>query len=110
MQDTIADVTSCPGAESCKLAVTQSRGLGKFLGDHLREHPELVAKAPDLQIKISGCPNGCGRHHIAGLDSRAACVKSAARPFRSISSWSAAGPKAMGSTLAALRQRCPRGV
>src|SRR4051812_13013269 len=32
---TIADVTSCPGAESCKLAVTQSRGLGKFLGDHL---------------------------------------------------------------------------
>ncbi len=64
---TIADVTSCPGAESCKLAVTQSRGLGKFLGDHLREHPELVATAPDLQIKISGCPNGCGRHHIAGL-------------------------------------------
>ena len=60
-------MTSCPGAESCKLAVTQSRGLGKFLGDHLREHPELVAAAPDLQIKISGCPNGCGRHHIAGL-------------------------------------------
>jgi sulfite reductase (NADPH) hemoprotein beta-component len=64
---TIADVTSCPGAESCKLAVTQSRGLGKYLGDHLREHPELVAAAPDLQIKISGCPNGCGRNHIAGL-------------------------------------------
>jgi sulfite reductase (NADPH) hemoprotein beta-component len=64
---TIADVTSCPGAESCKLAVTQSRGLGKFLADHLREHPELVSAAPDLQIKISGCPNGCGRHHIAGL-------------------------------------------
>jgi sulfite reductase (NADPH) hemoprotein beta-component len=64
---TIADVTSCPGAESCKLAVTQSRGLGKLLGDHLREHPQLIAAAPDLQIKISGCPNGCGRHHIAGL-------------------------------------------
>jgi sulfite reductase beta subunit-like hemoprotein len=64
---TIADVTSCPGAESCKLAVTQSRGLGKFLGDYLREHSELVAAAPDVQIKISGCPNGCGRHHIAGL-------------------------------------------
>ena len=64
---TIADVTSCPGAESCKLAVTQSRGLGKFLGDHLREHPALIGAAPDLQIKISGCPNGCGRHHIAGL-------------------------------------------
>jgi sulfite reductase beta subunit-like hemoprotein len=64
---TIADVTSCPGAESCRLAVTQSRGLGRLLGDHLRAHPPLVAAAPDLKIKISGCPNGCGQHHIAGL-------------------------------------------
>jgi sulfite reductase beta subunit-like hemoprotein len=65
--NTIADVTSCPGAESCRLAVTQSRGLGRSLGDHLRARPELVAAAEDLQIKISGCPNGCGRHHVAGL-------------------------------------------
>ncbi|HWO45346.1 MAG TPA: hypothetical protein VNO87_07130, partial [Methylomirabilota bacterium] len=34
---TIADVTSCPGAESCKLAVTQSRGLGDLLGNFLPE-------------------------------------------------------------------------
>jgi sulfite reductase (NADPH) hemoprotein beta-component len=65
--NTIADVTSCPGAESCRIAVTQSRGLGRFLGDHLRARPDLVEAAPDLQIKISGCPNGCGRHHIAGV-------------------------------------------
>ena len=65
--NTIADVTSCPGAESCRLAVTQSRGLGRVLGDHLRARPDLVAAAEDLQIKISGCPNGCGRHHVAGL-------------------------------------------
>jgi len=65
--NTIADVVSCPGAESCRLAVTQSRGLGRTLGDHLRERPELVAAAPDLKIKISGCPNGCGQHHIAGI-------------------------------------------
>jgi sulfite reductase (NADPH) hemoprotein beta-component len=57
---TIADVTSCPGAESCKLAVTQSRGLGDLLGSFLRSRPDLVAAATDLQIKISGCPNGCG--------------------------------------------------
>ena len=47
--NTLADVTSCPGAEACRLAVTQSRGL------------------PGLDIKISGCPNGCGQHHIAGI-------------------------------------------
>ncbi len=65
--NTIADVTSCPGAESCRLAVTQSRGLGKLIGDHLRQRPELVEIARDLKIKISGCPNGCGQHHIAGI-------------------------------------------
>jgi sulfite reductase (NADPH) hemoprotein beta-component len=65
--NTVADVTSCPGAESCRLAVTQSRGLGRVLGDALRRRPDLVAAAPDLNIKISGCPNGCGQHHVAGL-------------------------------------------
>jgi len=64
---TVADVTSCPGAESCRLAVTQSRGLGRTLEAHIRSHPALIAKAPDLHIKMSGCPNGCGQHHIAGI-------------------------------------------
>jgi sulfite reductase (NADPH) hemoprotein beta-component len=65
--ETVADVTSCPGAESCRLAVTQSRGLGQLLGEHLQERPELTRPAEDLQIKISGCPNGCGQHHVAGI-------------------------------------------
>ena len=65
--NTVSDVTSCPGAESCRLAVTQSRGLGRALGESLRSRPDLVAAAPDLTIKISGCPNGCGQHHVAGL-------------------------------------------
>jgi sulfite reductase (NADPH) hemoprotein beta-component len=64
---TIADVTSCPGAESCRLAVTQSRGLGRLLEEHLRSQPELVARADGARIKISGCPNGCGQHHVATL-------------------------------------------
>ena len=64
---TIADVVSCPGAESCRLAVTQSRGLGRVLGDHLRERPEIAAAAGPGDIKISGCPNGCGQHHIASI-------------------------------------------
>jgi sulfite reductase (NADPH) hemoprotein beta-component len=64
---TLADVTSCPGAEACRLAVTQSRGLGRLLGERLRARPDVVAQAPGLDIKISGCPNGCGQHHIAGL-------------------------------------------
>jgi sulfite reductase (NADPH) hemoprotein beta-component len=65
--DTVADVTSCPGAESCKLAVTQSRGLGRTIETFLRARPDLVAGAPGVDIKMSGCPNGCGQHHIAGI-------------------------------------------
>ena len=63
----IADVASCPGAESCRLAVTQSRGLGRLLEDHLRARPDLIAAADGARIKISGCPNGCGQHHIATI-------------------------------------------
>ena len=65
--DTIADVTSCPGAESCKLAVTQSRGLAQVIGDHLRATPSLIPLVPSLDVKVSGCPNGCGQHHIAAI-------------------------------------------
>jgi len=64
---TVADVASCPGAETCRLAVTQSRGLGRLLEDHLRARPDLIAAADGARIKISGCPNGCGQHHIATI-------------------------------------------
>jgi sulfite reductase (NADPH) hemoprotein beta-component len=77
---TLADVTSCPGAESCKLAVTQSRGLGRLLSDALHERPDLVAAVPGLDIKISGCPNGCGQHHIAGIGFQGSLRKVGGRP------------------------------
>jgi sulfite reductase (NADPH) hemoprotein beta-component len=64
---TLADVVSCPGAESCKLAITRSRGLGRLLADELAARPELVATASGVDVKISGCPNGCSRHHVAGI-------------------------------------------
>ncbi|HEX7581226.1 MAG TPA: nitrite/sulfite reductase, partial [Thermoanaerobaculia bacterium] len=63
----VTDVTTCPGAESCRLAVTRSRGLGRLLHDFLADRPELAALAPQLKLKASGCPNGCGHHHIAGI-------------------------------------------
>jgi sulfite reductase beta subunit-like hemoprotein len=65
--NTVADVVSCPGAESCRLAVTQSRGLGRILTEYLDSHPEFVSLVQEGDIKISGCPNGCGQHHIAAI-------------------------------------------
>ena len=77
---TFADVTSCPGAESCKLAVTQSRGLGRVLSEQLDERQDLVNAVPGLNIKISGCPNGCGQHHVAGIGFQGSLRKVGGRP------------------------------
>jgi len=64
----LADVTRCPGADTCQLALTHSRGLAEavrrvLLSDGFAEIPELN----DLTIKISGCMNSCGQHHIADI-------------------------------------------
>ena len=64
---TLSDVVSCPGAESCRLAVTQSRGLGRVLTEFLSTRSDLVDLVPSGHIKISGCPNGCGQHHIGSI-------------------------------------------
>jgi sulfite reductase (NADPH) hemoprotein beta-component len=64
---TLSDVVSCPGAESCRLAVTQSRGLGRVLTEYFSARPDLVDIVPSGNIRISGCPNGCGQHHIGAL-------------------------------------------
>lgn len=77
---TLADVVSCPGAESCRLAVTQSRGLGRLLADTLAERADLVGTLPGLDIKISGCPNGCGQHHIGGIGFQGSLRKVGGRP------------------------------
>jgi sulfite reductase (NADPH) hemoprotein beta-component len=77
---TIADPVSCPGAEACRLAVTQSRGLARLVHEHVRARPDLVEVASDLTIKISGCPNGCGQHHVAGLGFQGSVRKLDGRP------------------------------
>ncbi|BDG08444.1 nitrite/sulfite reductase [Anaeromyxobacter paludicola] len=64
---TAADVVACPGAETCRLAVTQSRGVARLVEDHLRARPALAAAAPGLEVNVSGCPNGCSQHHVAGI-------------------------------------------
>jgi sulfite reductase (NADPH) hemoprotein beta-component len=78
--NTLADVTSCPGASSCKLAVTASRGLAAQLTELLDRRPDLVTAARGLDVKVSGCPHGCGQHYIAGLGFQGGMRKLAGRP------------------------------
>jgi sulfite reductase beta subunit-like hemoprotein len=101
------NVTSCPGAESCKLAVTQSRGLGRALHDDLVARPELAAQAPGLVIKMSGCPNGCGQHHIAGIGFQGSIRKVGGRAVPQYFVMVGGGPTADGVTFGRLAAKIP---
>jgi sulfite reductase beta subunit-like hemoprotein len=61
----VRDVVSCPGADTCNLAVTQSRGLAADIGDALEEAG--LAEVGGIRINISGCTNSCGQHHVADI-------------------------------------------
>ncbi|MCA9584550.1 MAG: nitrite/sulfite reductase [Myxococcales bacterium] len=65
---TARDVTSCQGADTCALAVTSSRSLARAITERLEaESIERLDAIRDTVIKVSGCPNSCGQHHIADL-------------------------------------------
>ncbi|NBN90086.1 MAG: nitrite/sulfite reductase [Actinobacteria bacterium] len=59
------DVVACPGADTCNIAVTQSRGLAKAIGERLED--EGLAEVGGVRINISGCTNSCGQHHAADI-------------------------------------------
>ncbi len=59
------DVVSCPGADTCNIAVTQSRGLASDIGRALDEAG--LAEVGGVRINISGCTNSCGQHHISDI-------------------------------------------
>ncbi len=65
--DSTADVTACPGTDTCNLGISNSTGAAEILEDVIRkEYPDLVYNN-DIKIKISGCPNSCGQHGIASV-------------------------------------------
>src|SRR5262249_62170766 len=65
--DRIYDITRCPGADSCQLALTHSRGLAEAVTDLLEDRFSDVPEVHDISIKISGCMNSCGQHHIGDI-------------------------------------------
>ena len=73
----ISNVVSCPGTDSCKLGITASMGLAKALRTEMAGWNGLAddAGVGDIKIKMSGCPNGCGLHHIANIGFHGGAVK-----------------------------------
>ncbi|MFT2011360.1 HEPN domain-containing protein [Pontibacter sp. 13R65] len=74
--DTVADITTCPGTDTCNLGISNSTHITKVLEDVIiQEYPELLFNT-DLKIKISGCMNSCGQHGLAGLGFHGSSIKS----------------------------------
>jgi sulfite reductase beta subunit-like hemoprotein len=74
-RETIRDIVTCPGTDSCKLGITSSMGLNQALGEALDEMGDIDPLVEKMHIKASGCPNSCGQHHIASIGFHGAVMK-----------------------------------
>lgn len=65
----LPDVVACAGAETCNPGITTAHLLGLEIRRRLNQHPDqyLTDDIQGIDIKISGCPNACGHHHIAAI-------------------------------------------
>jgi sulfite reductase (ferredoxin) len=71
----VGDVVSCPGTDSCKLGITSSMGLNQAVRERVRAMDVTDPLTRRVHIKMSGCPNGCGQHHIANIGFYGASIK-----------------------------------
>jgi sulfite reductase (NADPH) hemoprotein beta-component len=62
----ITDIIACPGMDYCALATARSIPVAQDIANHFRS-PALAAEIGKLQIKISGCINACGHHHVGHI-------------------------------------------
>ncbi|MFP4094688.1 MAG: HEPN domain-containing protein [Cyclobacteriaceae bacterium] len=73
--DSTADITACPGTDTCNLGISNSTGASLRIEQLIREeYPELI-RNNDIKIKISGCPNSCGQHGIASIGFHGSSLK-----------------------------------
>ncbi|MFT3774476.1 MAG: nitrite/sulfite reductase [Minicystis sp.] len=99
----ITDVVSCPGGDYCTLAITRSMKLGADIRAHLApdasraEADDIVTALGVFSIKVSGCFNSCGQHHVADIGMTGLMVKDAdgvERPHYSLRVGGGCGPDA----------------
>lgn len=65
--NSLADITACPGTDTCNLGIASSTGIASALEKVLyEEYPQYLTRQ-SLTIKISGCMNACGQHNMAHI-------------------------------------------
>lgn len=105
--NTIGDVVACPGTDSCSLAIASSHGLGRAVERHLHGATGLSAEAERITIKMSGCPNGCGQHHVAAIGFSGAATKHHGRQVPSAELWLGGGVTGRGFRYGQLAGKVP---
>src|SRR4029078_413102 len=92
-----------PGTDYCSLAITNSMGVGARVREHLEanssraEVDNLIRNIGEFRLKISGCPNSCGQHHVADIGMTGLMVKGkdgVERPHYSLRVGGGCGPDA----------------
>jgi sulfite reductase (ferredoxin) len=73
--DSIADVTTCPGTDTCNLGVTNSMTLAKILEDVIHDEYRHLIFDSEIKIKMSGCMNSCGQHMAAQIGFHGSSIK-----------------------------------
>ncbi|MDB4927209.1 nitrite reductase [Mucilaginibacter sp.] len=82
--DTVADVTTCPGTDTCNLGISNSMTFARVLEDLIyNEYEELIYNR-DIKIKISGCMNSCGQHGLAHIGFHGSSLKAGAKVLPSM--------------------------
>jgi sulfite reductase (ferredoxin) len=73
--DSLADITTCPGTDTCNLGISNSMTLAEVLEEVIYEDfPEFIYEK-NIKIKISGCMNSCGQHGLAEIGFHGSSVK-----------------------------------
>ncbi len=99
----ITDVVACPGGDYCTLAITKSMEVGAHIREHLvpegtrAEADDMVSAIGAFDIKISGCPNSCGQHHVSDIGMTGLMIKAkdgVERPHYSLRAGGSCGPDA----------------
>ena len=64
--DLISDIIACPGLDYCALANARAIPIAQHIAERFAE-PDRAEQIGELKIKISGCINACGHHHVGHI-------------------------------------------
>ena len=82
--DSPADVTTCPGTDTCNLGISNSMTLSRVLEDLIYNEYEDFIYNREIKIKISGCMNSCGQHGLAHIGFHGSSLKAGIRVLPSV--------------------------